>query len=112
MISFYYLFRVGEYTKPKFITIEGKKQRVTRTVQFSEENVGFLKKGLMLPRSRNLKTLLTANACTLKITNQKNRLLGEIIHQNKINSKHCPLKALTRRVHHILHHGGTSTSLL
>ena len=71
IIAFYYLLRVGEYTKPKFITVEGKNVRAARTVQFLVENIGFFKDNKILPRSSNLKELLTADSCTLKITNQK-----------------------------------------
>ena len=53
LIAFYYLLRVGEYTKPKFITVEGKKIRATRTVQFSVQNIGFFKYNKILPRSSN-----------------------------------------------------------
>ena len=112
IIAFYYLLRVGEYTKPKFITVDGKLQRATRTVQFSVENIGFFKNGKILTRKSDLPTLLTAESCTLKITNQKNGFMGETIHQNAIPSPHCPVKALARRVHHILNHDGTQTNLL
>ena len=98
--------------KPKFITIEGKKQRATRTVQFAVENVGFFKDGKILTRTSNLNILLTADACTLKITNQKNGMMGETIHQNAIKGRHCPVKALARRVNHILKHDGNQANLI
>ena len=112
LIAFYYLLRVGEYTKPKFITVEGKNVRATRTVQFSVENIGFFKDNKILPRSSKIKDLLTADSCTLKITNQKNGFMGETIHQNAINSEHCPVKATASRVHHILQHKGTPQNLI
>ena len=64
IIAFYYLLRVGEYTQPKFITVDGKKVRATRTVQFSMENIGFFKDNKILPRKSNLKTLLEADSST------------------------------------------------
>lgn len=112
IIAFYYLLRVGEYTQPKFITVAGKKVRATRTVQFSVENIGFFKDNKILPRKSNLKTLLTADSCTLKITNQKNGQMGETIHQNSIESKFCPVKSLARRVNHILTNDGSNTNLI
>ena len=71
LIAFYYLLRVGEYKKPKFITVDGQQVRATRTVQFAVENIGFFKNNKILPRSSSLRRLLTADSCTLKITNQK-----------------------------------------
>ena len=38
--------------------------------------------------------------------------MGETIHQYAINSKHCPVKAVARRVHHILSNRGTTSNLL
>ena len=38
--------------------------------------------------------------------------MGEIIHQNTINSEYCPVKAAARRIHHILKHDGTPQSLI
>ena len=112
LIAFYYLLRMGEYTQPKFVTVEGKKVRATRTVQFTIENIGFFKDNKILPRGSPLKKLLTADSCTLKITNQKNGQMGETIHQNKIHLVFCPVKGLARRVNHILSHDGTTTNLL
>ena len=48
-----------------YITLDGKKQRAIRTLQFVIENVGFFEKGLIMPRSGILSTLLTADLCTL-----------------------------------------------
>ena len=72
IIAFYYLLRVGEYTKPRMRVINGKEKRVARTVQFSVANIGFFKNIKILTRHSPLKTLLKAESCTLKITNQKN----------------------------------------
>ena len=112
LIAFYYLLRVGEYTKPKFITVEGKQVRATRTVQFAVENVGFFKNSKILPRTSSLKRLLSADSCTLKITNQKNGYMGETIHQHAIKSTTCPVQALARRVNHILKNDGTPSNLI
>jgi SLT domain-containing protein len=45
IIAFYYLLRVGEYTKPHMVIHNGKAMRATRTKQFSYNNVGFYKNG-------------------------------------------------------------------
>ena len=112
IIAFYYLLRVGEYTKPRVYTKDGQVKRATRTVQFSVGNVGFFKNNKILPRRCKLQTLLQADSCTLKITNQKNGRMGETIHQYAIKTPNCPVKALARRVHHILSNKGTTDNLL
>ena len=39
--------------------------------------------------------------------------MGQTIHHHAIkNSAHCPVKAIARRIHHILAHGGTPTTLI
>ena len=112
LIAFYYLLRVGEYTNPRYITRNGRKERSTRTRQFTVGCVGFFKDGKVLPRNSPINILLTSDAATLKISNQKNGRMGETIHQRAIDKTECPVKALAHRVHHILNHGGTIESLL
>jgi hypothetical protein len=112
LIAFYFLLRVGEYTSPKYVLRNGKKERTTRTKQFTVGNVGFFKNGCVLPRTSPLKILLTADSATLKISNQKNGRMGQTIHQRAIASDTCPIKALAHRIHHILSNGGSSESLI
>ena len=83
-----------------------------RTKQFSVGNVGFFKDGKVLSRTSPLSVLLTADAATLKISNQKNGRMGQTIHQRAIDTDVCPIKALAHRVHHILSNGGTTDSLI
>ena len=111
-IAFYFLLRVGEYTQPRFIVRNGKKVRATRTKQFSVGDIGFFKDGKILSRTSSLEILLTADAATLKISNQKNGRMGETIHHQAIGKEGCPIQALARRVHHVLHHKGTVNNLL
>jgi hypothetical protein len=113
IIAFFYLLRVGEYTAPRFITRNGRTIRATRTVQFTVENIGFFKDNKILSRHSPLDLLLTADQCTLKITNQKNGRMGETItHETVENEIHGPVTALARRVHHILSNGGTEANLI
>ena len=112
IIAFYYLLRVGEYTKPKLIQRNGKKVPATRTKQFSVGNVGFFKNNAVLARTSALSCLLQADSCTLKITNQKNGRMGDTIHQRAVPGPLCPIKAVARRVHHILSNNGTTERLL
>jgi hypothetical protein len=112
IIAFFYLLRVGEYTKPKFVTIDGERTRATRTVQFQVGHVGFFKNNAVLPRTSPLATLYTANSCTLKITNQKNGRMGQTIHHHATGAPNCPIRAIARRVHHILTNNGNSDNIL
>jgi hypothetical protein len=112
LVAFYYLLRVGEYTKPRFVTRNGKKERATRTKQFSVQNVGFFKDGHIISRHSSLEVLLTCDAATLKITNQKNGRMGETVHQKSNGTDTCPVKALAHLVHHILSNNGTEERLL
>ena len=112
LIAFYYLLRVGEYTKPKTVRCNGVLTRATRTQSFTINNIGFFKKGKTVSRRSPLKLLLTCDAATLKLDNQKNGRMGGTIHQEAINKACCPVKALAYRVNHILTHGGKDDSLL
>jgi hypothetical protein len=112
IIAFFYLLRVGEYTKPKFVTIDGQRTRATRTVQFSIKNIGFFKNNCILPRTSNIESLIGADSCTLKITNQKNGRMGQTIHHHATGAPNCPVKAVARRVNHILTNHGTTDNLI
>ena len=54
IIAFFYMLRVGEYTKPRFIKKFGTHKRATRTVQFKLKNIGFFKNNKILPRNSKL----------------------------------------------------------
>jgi hypothetical protein len=114
LIAFFYLLRVGEYTKPRFVYRGGHKLPATRTKQFVIKNVGFFKDGKIIPQTSPLATLLDSDAATLKISNQKNGRMGQTIHQEAttIDPTSSPVKALAYRVHHILSNGGDDETLL
>jgi hypothetical protein len=101
LIAFYYLLRVGEYTRPRFTTSNGSKVRATRTKQFTFSNVGFYRDGQVVSRTLPLAELLQCDAATLKITNQKNGRMGQTIHQKATGTIACPVKALAYRIAHI-----------
>ena len=64
-VAFYFLLRVGEYTKPK---------RKTRTVQFRLKDVVFWKNKRKIDhKTASLKSLLACDGVTLRIENQKKR---------------------------------------
>ena len=112
MVAFYFLLRVGEYTKPRLARRGGKMVPATRTKQFTVGNVGFFREGKLIARTESLDQLLTADLATLKITNQKNGRMGQTITQHATGKDLCPVKALAHIVHDVLAHGGTEDSLL
>ena len=89
LIGFFYLLRVGEYTRPRVVTRNGKKVSATLTKQFLIKDVGFFKYGQVLPRRSPLDILLTADQCALKITNQKNGRMGETITHETVEDGCC-----------------------
>ena len=112
LVAFYYLLRVGEYTRPRFVKHGNQLRRATRTVQFTLGCVGFFKDGMLLPRSSPLELLLTADSATLRIINQKNGRMGTCIHHHCSNKPTSPVKALAHLVHAALSAGGTDETLL
>jgi hypothetical protein len=109
IIAFFFLLRVGEYTRPKFTIANGERVVATRTKQFIFKNIGFFKNGKIMTRSSSLATLLSCDAATMKIINQKNGRMGQTIHQEATGTTECPIQALARRVHHILSSPNGST---
>ena len=114
IIAFFFLLRIGEYTRaPVDPRTKKPKNNAKRTVQFHVGDIGFFKNGKILPRTSPLNILLSADEVTLKITNQKNGTMGQVIHQQATgNASDCPVQAVARRVHHILSNGGSSNNCI
>ena len=97
-IAFYYLLRVGEYayTPPT----DGR-----RTRRFRVKDVTFRRADhtLISPHAP-LTELLQATHATLTISNQKNGVRGQSIHHHCTGLPTSPVKALARRVAHIMAH--------
>ena len=72
IIYFFYILRVDEYTKPKYVISGGKKIKSTQTQQFSVGDVGFFKDVYIFPRSFPVTILLRRDSDTLKFPHQKN----------------------------------------
>ena len=97
-IAFYYLLRVGEYTSHC-------KSENRRTKQFRACDITFYNKYFnIIPNSAPLNILYTAAKATMRITNQKNGTRGSLISHDASGTKACPIRALARRVHHIMSH--------
>ena len=116
LIAFYYLLRVGEYTRPRtVIAANGQIVRATRTVQFTIGSVGFFSTtNQEIPKTAPLAILIVAQYVVLRITNQKSGRMGDLITHETILGEpvNCPGKALARRVHHIISNGGDKDTLL
>jgi hypothetical protein len=94
LIAFYYLLRVGEYTR------EGNK--CTRTQQFRVQDITLWKNNTILDKTLPLSTLLNqCTAATMNIDNQKNGKRNQSVHHEAKQGNTCPVKALIRRLHHI-----------
>ena len=106
VVAFFYLLRVGEYTS-------SRTRGLRRTKQFRVRDVSFHRNGEILDPSGDLAVLLSATGATLKLTNQKNGVRGSCVHQHAIsNTNLCPVRALARRVNHILANGGSGDDML
>ena len=99
-IAFYYLLRVGEYTKPRNQNI--------LTVPFRVMDVTFRNAaGQLIPNNSPLHELLLAAEATIRIPDQKNGLKGQCIHNQCTGTIFSPVKSLARRVHHIMSNHAT-----
>jgi hypothetical protein len=104
-MAFYFLLRVGEYTMPSPGTI-------TRTVQFRMKDVRLWRNGFLLDNYAPRAKLMTADAVTLYLENQKNGQKGATIHHTLVAGWFCPVKALSRRVSDLASQGfGPDTPL-
>lgn len=96
--AFHYLLRVGEYTNPRSNKI--------LTVPFRVMDVTFRdSQGRLIPNHSDLETLLQAEEATIRITDQKNGIKGQCVHNQCTKSKYNPIKSLATRFQHILSHG-------
>lgn len=112
IVAFYFLLRVGEYTRPRYTYRNGQRVRATRTVQFTAGNIGLYHDGKIIARTSPLNILLQCDAATLKITNQKNGVMGETIHHKANGLEACPVRAIALLIHNIYNNGGNDETLL
>lgn len=104
LIAFYYLLRVGEYTGHR-------KSELRRTKQFRACDVTFWDKThTIIPNTAPLKRLYQAESATLKIDNQKNGVRGATVNHTALHLRRCPVRAVARRVHHIMTHSKSNSS--
>jgi hypothetical protein len=111
LIAFYYLLRIGEYT------VKGKRNDSKQTVNFMMKNATFFKKdatGRLMQVARNdWKNILTADAATLTLENQKNGWKGVCIsHHSNGLEMFDPVRALARRYVHIMQYSTDENTFL
>ena len=104
LFAFYYLLRVGEYT------VKGTRNESKQTVQFRIKDVTFFKKDAAgrlrkLPLHASEEDIMSADAATLRLENQKNGWKGVCIshHSNGLEA-YDPVRAVGRRYVHIRSH--------
>jgi len=95
LIAFYFLLRVGEYTKPQA-------GWTTCTQQFCIEDIVFYDNHQPLTLAELQKNPSRPTLIRLKIDNQKNGQRGQIISQQAIPIACCPVKACVARVLELL----------
>ena len=61
LVAFYFVLRVGEYTRPKNVMQNSKRVSAMSTKQFVVGNVGFFHNGMIMPHNSPLDVLLTAD---------------------------------------------------
>ena len=109
LIAFYYLLRVGEYTK------KGKRNGTKQTVQFRMKDLLFFRRNSqgqlrLLGRDADAAQIMSADGCTLRISNQKNGWKNVCIFQESNGCKGFdPIRALGRRFLHVREHAPADT---
>ena len=66
--AFYYLLRVGEYTKPRMVKKDNRWVKATRKVRFAIRDKRLFKNVKIIDKTNPLDTLLAANSVTLNIS--------------------------------------------
>lgn len=96
VIAFYFLLRVGEYTN------QGTGNLRKQTVRFRVKDVTFRNNGRIIKNNAPLCALHKATHATLCINNQKNGVRGQCITLDCNKCDTSPIRALARRIHHIV----------
>jgi hypothetical protein len=90
VVAFFFLLRVCEYTKAS---------RKTQTVPLRRSDIQLWRQNLLLAHSLPLEELLTADAVTINLENQKNGVKGAVVHHaSSGDSSFDPVKSMARLV--------------
>ena len=86
IISFYYLLRSEEYTKPRKVKQNVKLVRSTRTQQFKFK-MWVSGKMENISSHKALNKMLGADSATLKLSNKKNIIMGQTLYHESAGIK-------------------------
>jgi hypothetical protein len=93
VIAFFFLLRVGEYTP-------GSAHKKKRTVPLQKKDVQLWCQGQVIANDSSWETLLTADAVTISLENQKNGQKGTVLHHDRGSGLWlCPVRAMCRLMH-------------
>ena len=90
VVAYFFLLRVCEYTKGS---------RKTRTIPLRRSDIQLWRRNLLLAHTLSLEELLTADAVTINLENQKNGIKGAVVHHT--SSGDCtfdPVRSMARLV--------------
>jgi hypothetical protein len=96
VLAFFFLLRVGEYTR-------STDKRTKLTVPIRRQDVKLWHQGHLLAHDLPLATLLTADAVTIRLENQKNGFKGAVLHHYASRRALCPVRSAVLLVHPIAH---------
>ena len=118
MIAFYYLLRVGEYTK-KGKGAQDWDEFETQTQPFRLKDIAFFSRQsktdrlARLPTTASDEAIMTASNATIKLANQKNGHKEVCInHEHNLDEINCGVRAIERRYCHIRKHTNIANTTL
>jgi hypothetical protein len=112
MIAFYYLLRIGKYTK------KGARNNTKQTQKFKLGDITFFAKDKQgnlrcLPWDAPSEEIKAADGATMKLDNQKNGWKGVCIYQeSNSDPTYCPVWALSRRYLHLRENGASQKTVI
>ena len=90
VVAYFFLLRVCEYTKGT---------RKTRTIPLRRSDIQLWRRNLLLSHTLSLDELLTADAVTINLENQKNGVKGAVVHHTTSgDSTFDPVRSMARLV--------------
>jgi len=92
VLAFFFLLRVGEYTKSP---------EPRQTVPLRRQDIKLWHNNIVLPHTTPLEHLLQADAVSIFLDNQKNGFRGATLHHTASGNTLCPVKSAAYLVHQI-----------
>jgi len=96
VLAFFFLLRVGEYTQTT-------DKRDKQTVPIRRQDVKLWRKNKLLDHRLPFEELISADAVTIRLENQKNGFKGAILHHYASHQDLCPVRSAVLLVHPIAH---------